>query len=119
MHPRVVHLKREPFDVRIDRKTVWGNKFVVGKHGTREECIAKHREWFLKQPKLVARAKQELRGKVLGCWCSPKPCHGDTLLEIANEPLTKTDKLLAAFKASDPKPFVPTTIEELRMIRKR
>ena len=40
---------------------------------------------FAAKPELIARAKVELRGKTLGCWCAPKPCHGDVLLEIANE----------------------------------
>ncbi len=22
--------------------------------------------------------------EVLGCWCSPLPCHGDVLVELAN-----------------------------------
>ena len=26
-----------------------------------------------------------LKGKVLGCWCKPGPCHGDVLARIANE----------------------------------
>jgi len=26
----------------------------------------------------------ELRGKDLVCWCAPKPCHADILLELAN-----------------------------------
>ena len=26
----------------------------------------------------------ELKGKVLGCWCAPQACHGDTLAELAN-----------------------------------
>jgi hypothetical protein len=26
----------------------------------------------------------ELKGKILGCWCSPKSCHGDVLSELAN-----------------------------------
>jgi|SRR5580704_9110434 hypothetical protein len=26
----------------------------------------------------------ELRGRDLVCWCSPKACHGDVLLEFAN-----------------------------------
>lgn len=29
---------------------------------------------------------RELRGKNLACWCAlDKPCHADTLLELANE----------------------------------
>lgn len=82
--PRVVHLKREHFDVRVDRQTHWGNPFVIGKDGTREEVIAKYREWILSEPSIVALARRELKGKTLGCWCAPKACHGDVLLEIAN-----------------------------------
>ena len=62
----------------------WGNPFVIGKDGTREEVIAKYREWLLAQPDLVAAARRELRGKDLLCFCAPKPCHGDVLLEVAN-----------------------------------
>jgi hypothetical protein len=30
--------------------------------------------------------KQELRGKVLGCWCdNPRACHGFILWAIAND----------------------------------
>lgn len=35
-------------------------------------------------PELVELAKKELKGKDLVCWCAPKLCHGDVLLEIAN-----------------------------------
>lgn len=82
--PRVVHLKREAYDVRIDRQTHWGNPFVIGKDGTREEVIYKYRCHILSEPSVVAMIRRDLRGKTLGCWCAPKPCHGDVLLEIAN-----------------------------------
>jgi hypothetical protein len=26
-----------------------------------------------------------MKGKTLGCWCCPKKCHGDVLIEIINE----------------------------------
>lgn len=25
------------------------------------------------------------RGKVLGCWCTPKACHGEVILRLAHE----------------------------------
>lgn len=28
---------------------------------------------------------EELRGKNLGCWCKPGPCHGDVLMELLNQ----------------------------------
>jgi hypothetical protein len=69
---RVVHLKREPYDVRIDRQTHWGNPFVIGKDGTREQVIAQYRAWIMEPDNahMIEMAKKELRGKVLGCWCS-------------------------------------------------
>ena len=82
--PAVVHCKREPYDVRITRPGPWGNPFVIGRDGTREEVIAKHRTWVEERPEFQARIRRELRGKVLACWCAPLPCHGDTLMEIAN-----------------------------------
>lgn len=62
----------------------WGNPFIVGKDGTREEVVAKYRQWLRGQPELLVRVQQELRGKDLVCFCAPKSCHGDVLLEIAN-----------------------------------
>ena len=82
----VVHCKRDPFDVYIGRPTVYGNPFVVGKDGTREEVILKYELWLLAKPGMVELVKRELRGKVLGCWCAQKSCHGDILARLANEP---------------------------------
>jgi len=80
----VVHCKRERFDVYIGRPSKWGNPFVIGKDGTREEVIAKYEAWLNRQPALMA-ALPELRGKVLGCWCAPHACHGDVLARLADE----------------------------------
>ncbi|SFV09685.1 DUF4326 domain-containing protein [Alicyclobacillus macrosporangiidus] len=87
--PRVVHCRREPFDVYIGRavprlglrRSKWANPYRIGRDGTREECIRKYREYVLGRPDLM-EALGELRGKVLGCWCSPEPCHGDVLVEL-------------------------------------
>ena|SRR3990172_8669606 len=89
---KVVHFKKEPFDIYIGRGSgsKWGNPFSH-KEGTkatyvvssREEAIQKYEEWLLTQPELL-KALPELKGKVLGCWCSPKACHGDVLLRLAN-----------------------------------
>jgi hypothetical protein len=80
---RVVNLKEDDYEVRIDRKTKWGNPYVVGRDGTREECIAKYEEWIVTQDHLMS-ALHELKGKRLGCWCHPHTCHGDVLARLAN-----------------------------------
>lgn len=101
---RVVHSKRSPYDVYIGRPSKWGNPFVVGVDGDRATVIAQYRDWVLRQPELMA-ALPELRGKVLGCWCSPQACHGDVLVELANQERNAWwrkhpayDDLLAIFK---------------------
>lgn len=70
--------------VYIGRPSKWGNPFVIGKDGTREEVVEKYRAWITQQPELVAQARLELRGRNLVCFCAPKACHGDVLLGIAN-----------------------------------
>jgi hypothetical protein len=88
---RVVHCKREPYDVYIGRPSKWGNPFshkdgtlAQYKVDTREEAIEWYREWILTQPELLA-SLHELHGKTLGCWCHPLPCHGDVLVELIEQ----------------------------------
>lgn len=57
---------------------------------TREEAIEKYEIWLLSDLEIVGWNKptieqiKELKGKKLGCYCKPKPCHGDILEKIAN-----------------------------------
>ncbi len=80
----VVNMKEEGYDVRIDRKTKWGNPFVLGKDGPREEVIRLYSDWIQDQKHLLD-ALSELKGKRLGCWCSPAACHGDILAKLADK----------------------------------
>jgi hypothetical protein len=82
----VVHCKRNKHDVYIGRPSKWGNPYEIGRDGNREEVIAKYEKWLMTQPELLKDIKRDLKGKVLGCWCSPNACHGDILARIANEP---------------------------------
>lgn len=92
MPPKVVHCKTEPYQVYVGRGSKFGNPYTH-KYGTsapwvvddRETAIRLYEEWLRAQPELMAAVKQELKGKVLGCWCKPLDCHGDVLLKIANE----------------------------------
>lgn len=80
---KVVHCRKEPYDVYVGRPTKWGNPFKVGRDGTRREVIAKYRAYLLEHETLMDELP-ELRGKILACWCAPKACHADVLLELAN-----------------------------------
>lgn len=80
----IVHCKREPYDVYIGRPSKWGNPFTIGKDGTRDDVIIKYECWIRNNPELL-NCLHELDGKVLGCWCSPKACHGDILIKLIQE----------------------------------
>ena len=84
----------DEWDLRIHRPHRFGNPFIIGKDGTRDEVIAKHREWIQKQPQLM-KDVGNLKGKVLGCMCGApkKRCHGETLLELAELPMRRREVL--------------------------
>jgi uncharacterized protein DUF4326 len=96
---RVVHVRRDPFDIYIGRPMKrypelhaegWGNPV---RPGPGVDAIAAYRDWLMRQPDLLARLP-ELRGKALGCWCAPKggmtgdlyghTCHGEVLAALAD-----------------------------------
>ena len=94
-NPKVVHCKRESYDIYIGRPSPFGNPFshkentlAEFKVDTREEAVEKYREWFLSHDN-YQEVLDYLRGKTLGCWCKPKACHGDVLVELANAPKPK------------------------------
>lgn len=85
--PKVVHCKKASFDVYIGRPSKWGNPIRLLNPNNdleRIECLIKYRKWLEEHPEVIEMAKNELKGKVLGCWCAPRPCHGDVLWEVAN-----------------------------------
>ena len=76
--------------VYVGRPSRWGNPY------TGESAIRNFRtelEWYLSAVGVAAsktaevvEGLEELRGKDLACWCREgSPCHGDVLLELANQ----------------------------------
>lgn len=88
---KVVNLRKEPYDVYIGRGSIWGNPFKIGRDGTREEVVQKYGEWIQSRPDLLARL-DELKDKVLGCFCHPKACHGDVLIELLQKGYIEEEK---------------------------
>lgn len=78
----VVNKYKSAFDVYIGRGSKWGNPFVIGKDGNREQVIERFREHLWQQIKsgdVTINELKELNGKRLGCFCKPLPCHGDVI----------------------------------------
>lgn len=69
-----------PGDVYIGRPGRFGNPFVIGKDGTREEVIDKFAFYLHEHPELVERLVR-LKPKRLVCFCKPEACHGDVYLD--------------------------------------
>jgi predicted glycosyltransferase involved in capsule biosynthesis len=81
---RVVNLYKEKYDVHIGRGSIWGNPFIIGKHGNRKQVIEKYKNYILNDTYLMSQL-YTLKGKVLGCFCKPKECHGDILVELVEK----------------------------------
>jgi hypothetical protein len=71
----------------ILNKSIFHNPFKLEKGASdkeRNECIAKYKEYILQQPKLLDQLHQ-LKGKQLACFCKPKACHGQVLIELLKD----------------------------------
>ncbi len=73
-------------EMRVDRSTKWGNPFVMGKHGDREQVISMYREHLWKQiqeGEVTVDELASMAGMNLYCWCAPKPCHANVIEQAA------------------------------------
>lgn len=102
--PIVVHLKRkngqvvQDCDVYIGRAqnqggwrlstSIWANEFSIKKY-SREESLELYKKALCKKilsdldfwiPQL-----KSLKGKKLGCWCAPLPCHGNVISDLVED----------------------------------
>jgi hypothetical protein len=97
---RVVNLYKEPYTVYIGRggkgqDGYFGNPFPVGKqcalcdevHRDGGSTLPCFRLYFFDRlqsdPEFRMRI-DGLKGLTLGCFCHPKPCHGDVIAEYLN-----------------------------------
>lgn len=69
------------------RPSIFGNPFVIGKDGNRNEVISMFKVYFNERIKTDENFKNQvlkLRDKNLGCFCKPLACHCDVLAEYLN-----------------------------------
>lgn len=86
------------FNIYIGRGTPFGNPYIIGQNGTRDQVIALYKIYFyqkLSHDPAFAAQVESLRGKILSCSCSPKKCHGDIIIEYLEntEPTRKETPL--------------------------
>lgn len=86
----IVFIKDEKGDKKRfpEKDSIWANPFKITKEDNRNTVILKYEEYIRKKlkenPKLVDELLL-LKGKNLGCWCHPEPCHGDILVKLIEE----------------------------------
>jgi hypothetical protein len=69
----------------VSRPSVWGNPYRAATPAERAAAVARFGAYIKKHPDLIARARVELKGKNLACWCPlDGPCHADIWLQLAN-----------------------------------
>jgi len=88
----VVNKYKESFDVYIGRGSKWGNPFPITKENKREYVIdlyKVHLDNLIKTGKITIEDLRELKGKKLGCFCKPKPCHGDVIQQKVKWAMTQ------------------------------
>jgi hypothetical protein len=78
------------YDVYIGRPSKWGNPYKIGMRVagidhpiTRVEAVQLYEALILADPELLDDLPT-LKGKILGCWCDPLPCHGHVLARLAD-----------------------------------
>lgn len=74
--------------VRVDRGTRYGNPFILGEDGDRDDVCDLYESAYLPHKKGIASRAGELSGKVLVCHCYPERCHADSLVQLVCEKAT-------------------------------
>ena len=100
---KVVHFKKDPYDIYIGRPSKWSNPFshisdgnTIAKYivDSRGESIIAYKDWITTGDGInLLNDLHELCGKTLGCWCKPNICHGDILAELVKDKFIKIKKL--------------------------
>jgi len=76
--------KTKRCDVRIDRTSIFGNPFKIGVDGDRKQVLQKYKDYFYRRLETDDKFRErvdDLKGKILGCWCFPDLCHGMVIIE--------------------------------------
>jgi len=66
--------------VRVDRGSLYGNPFVMGKDGDRDAVCDSYTNHYLPHKPSILATLPELKGKVLICHCYPERCHAESLI---------------------------------------
>ena len=108
---------------RVDRGSKFGNPFILNDDGTRDHVCDCYEHNYLPNKPSITNSIDDLKGKVLICYCYPLRCHGDALAAMANgnkhepkkaDPKAEANQLRKlADKLDPPTKFVKPTVEDV------
>ncbi|CAF1261441.1 unnamed protein product [Adineta ricciae] len=90
--PTVVHLRRAKGKVVQDCDVYIARACNMGGWNLPQKKFRKHIE---SNENNLLNDLHELEGKRLGCWCKPKPCHGDILCELFKREIQQSAKKIS------------------------
>lgn len=82
---RIVYINKQRYP---EKDSIFANPFKINDNQTREKALELYEQYIRDKITNNPYFKTELlnlKGKNLGCWCKPEPCHGDILLRLINE----------------------------------
>lgn len=89
MPTKVIHIKDAPPNwknnpdyVYVGRPSKWGNPFAMHSEADRDEVCEKFEMYLAGPGAALLDDLHELQGKTLVCYCHPKRCHADSLVEF-------------------------------------
>ena len=90
---KVVNIYKDKYDVYIGRvgkgqDGYFGNPIRLTSEAQRGSTLEAYEKYLRKRLETDSEFKTrflELDGKTLGCFCKPKPCHGDVIVKLLEE----------------------------------
>ena len=76
-----------PGAIYVGRGSRWGNPFIIGRDGVRDEVVKKYEARLNHQIASGEVSLEDLNtlyNKNLVCFCAPRKCHADVLERAAN-----------------------------------
>ena len=106
---KVVNLRKEKYTIYIGRGSKFGNPFVIGKDGDRQDVIRKYEKYLINNKRVLNAIYNLPKEAILGCFCVEIPinfirknkrCHGEIILEQYNNHWNIKNKLRSVPKFS-------------------
>jgi len=87
----VINIKNAPRDWKINKQyayigrgSLFGNPYKINRYTTREESIKLFKDYFFNKITVDKNFRdnvESLKDKTLVCFCKPKDCHGDVIID--------------------------------------